>query len=164
MLYNNGITDIMEDNRIRESLFCINCGRCQQVCPVYAITKEYSPIELLKRNGDPNNHYKDVFEHTTLCGNCEKVCPVKIPFTDLFIREMESVERHQPGESGDDLLKDFLKRGKLNKESSKIRRYFFLRKYYGKNKQLLNYFSNQQDEFFNIRWREAQKELEKDEE
>ena len=57
---------------------------------------------------------------------------------------MESVERRQPGESGDDLLKDFLKRGKLNKESSKIRRYFFLRKYYGKNKQLLNYFSNQQ--------------------
>ena len=72
---------------------------------------------------------------------------------------MESVERRQPGESGDDLLKDFLKRSKLNKESSKIRRYFFLRKYYGKNKQLLNYFSNQQDEFFNIRWREAQKEL-----
>ena len=163
LLYNNGITDIMEDNKIRESLFCINCGRCQQVCPVYAITKEFTPIELLKRNGNPNNRYKDVFEHTTLCGNCEKVCPVKIPFTDLFIREMESVDYRQPGESGEDLLKDFLKRGKLNKESSKLRRYFFLRKYYGKNRQLLNYFSNQQDEFFNIRWREAQKELEKDE-
>ncbi len=162
LLYNNGITNILEDDKVRESLYCIHCGLCQQVCPVYAHTKEYTPIELLKANCPTNvNCTRDLYGNTTLCGNCERVCPVKIPFTDLFIKEMETLEIHPPGESGESLLKDFSRRNKMNKLSNRFHRYFFLRKYFGHNRQLFNYYSSQQDDFYNVRWRDAQKEAEK---
>jgi len=155
LLYDNEITEMLEDNVLRETLYCINCGKCKEVCPVYQQTKEFSPIDLVKYHcKDENKRAVKLFENTTLCGNCNEVCPVQINFTQLLISQMQYFsKRNNNHEKNLDLFKVFTKRHKMNKLNSKFRRYFFVRKYYGKNKKLTNYLSNCKEDFFNITWR-----------
>lgn len=150
-LYDNGITEILKDNILRTSLYCIDCGRCRSVCPIYQYekSKEFSPIELVKANCFAKNRLTgELFSRTLLCGNCTPVCPVQIPITDLLIREMELSKKQILSSTA----KTFLRRKKLNKMSKPFQRYFFLRKLYGKNKMLFSYFKQQPSTFFNIKW------------
>ena len=158
LLYNNDITEILEDNILRETLYCINCGKCKEVCPVYQQTKEFSPIDLIKFHCKyENKRNLKLFENTTLCGNCNEVCPVQINFTQLIINQMQSlIKRNNNHEKNIDLFKIFSKRTKMNKINSKFRRYFFVKKYFGKNKKLSNYFANCRENFFNIMQKESQ--------
>lgn len=158
LLYDNGITEILEDNQLRETLYCINCGKCKEVCPVYKQTNEFSPIEKIKFHcKEKNNTIVKLFENTTLCGNCNEVCPVQINFTQLIINQMQNLaKRSKNHEKNIDLYKIFSKRSKMNKLNSRFRRYFFINKYFGKNKKIANYFSNCREEFFNITQKEQQ--------
>jgi L-lactate utilization protein LutB len=151
LLYNDEIIEILEDNLLRETLYCINCGKCKEVCPVYQQTKEFTPIDLVKYHcKEENKREPKLFENTTLCGNCNEVCPVQINFTQLMIHQMRNLHRRSFHEKNIDLFKIFSKRSKMNKINSKFRRYFFVNKYFGKNKKLANYFSNSKEDFFNI--------------
>jgi len=152
LLYNNDTIEILEDSMLRETLYCINCGRCKEVCPVYQQTKLYSPIELIKYHcKEEHKRAPKLFENTTLCGNCNEVCPVQINFTQLIISQMQRFSKQNSNhEKNIDLFKTFLKRHKMNKVNSKFRRYFFVRKYFGKNKKLVSYFSDCKAEFYNI--------------
>jgi L-lactate utilization protein LutB len=155
LLYNNDITEILEDNVLRETLYCINCGKCKAVCPVYQQTKQFSPIELIQYHcKEENRRVPKLFENTTLCGNCNDVCPVQINFTQLMIHQMQSLSKRSNHEKSIDLFKIFSKRTKMNKINSRFRRYFFVNKYFGKNKKLANYFSGCKAEFFNLTQRE----------
>jgi len=158
LLYDNGITEFLEENQLRETLYCINCGKCKEVCPVYKQTNEFSPIDLVKYHCIERNHSAvKLFENTTLCGNCNEVCPVQINFTQLFINQMQYLaKRSKIHEKNIDLYKFFSKRSKMNKINSKFRRYFFINKYFGKNKKLANYFSNCKESFFNLTQKEEQ--------
>jgi L-lactate utilization protein LutB len=158
LLYDNGITEILEDNVLRETLYCINCGKCKEVCPVYRQTKEFSPIELIKYHcKEENIRNIKLFENTTLCGNCNEVCPVQINFTQLIISQMQFfAKRSNLHEKNLDIFKIFSKRSKMNKINSKFRRYFFVKKNFGKNKKLTNYFINCNEIFFNIKIKEIQ--------
>jgi len=161
LLYDNGITEILEDNVLRETLYCINCGNCEKVCPVFKHTKEFSPIELVKYHSKKENRRNTkLFENTTLCGNCNEICPVQINFTQLIIRQMQNLPaRDNYHEKNIDLFRIFSKRSKMNKVNSKFRRYFFIRKYFGKNKKLAQYFSKNKDSFFNITQKEILKSI-----
>jgi len=152
LLYDNGITEILEDNLLRETLYCIHCGNCKEVCPIYKHTGEFSPIDLIKYHcKEKNASAIKLFENTTLCGNCNEVCPVQINFTQLIINQMQYfAKRNKIHEKNIDLYKIFSKRSKMNKVNSKIRRYFFVSKYFGKNKKLANYFSGCKGDFFNV--------------
>ena len=151
LLYDTDVIEILEDNMLRETLYCINCGKCKEVCPVYQQTKQFSPIELVKYHcKERNKRMPKIFENTTLCGNCNEVCPVQINFTQLLIQQMQKLPKRAQHEQNIDLFKVFSKRAKMNKVNSKIRRYFFVNKYYGKNKKLANYFSKCKDEFYNL--------------
>jgi L-lactate utilization protein LutB len=158
LLYDNGITEILEDNVLRETLYCINCGKCKEVCPVYRQTKKFSPIELIKYHcKEENIKNLQLFENTTLCGNCNEVCPVQINFTQLLINQMQFfAKRSNLHERNLDIFKVFSKRSKMNKINSKFRRYFFVKKYFGKNKKLTNYFSDCKEDFFNTKIKEGQ--------
>jgi L-lactate utilization protein LutB len=159
LLYDNGITEILEDNILRETLYCINCEKCKKVCPVYQHTSEFSPIGLLKYHSrEENKRNPKLFENTTLCGNCNEICPVQINFTQLMIREMQNLPpRCNYHEKNIDLFKVFSKRSKMNKINSRFRRYFFVKKYFGKNKKLTSYFSKNKEDFFNITQKESLK-------
>ena len=160
LLYNNGITEILEDNVLRETLYCINCGKCKEVCPVYQQTQEFSPIDLIKYHcKEENKRLPKLFENTTLCGNCKEVCPVQINFTHLIINQMQNLpKKSNIYEKNIGLFKIFSKRSKMNKVNSRFRRYFFVNKYFGKNKKLANYFSKCKEDFFNIMQKEMQQQ------
>lgn len=151
LLYNNGITETLKNEKLRESLYCIKCGKCKQVCPVYQLNQKQAPIDLLKNNAfATNTKNSDLLESTTLCGNCDKVCPVLIPFTNLFVSEMETITSHDHNSSWQDFGKANTKRVKINKYNGKIRRYFLNKRLFKNNKKLLNYYMSQQDDFYNL--------------
>jgi len=149
--YDNGISNILADPILRESLYCIDCGRCKEVCPVFKQTQKYTPIDLVINNFfEENRRTTQIFENTTLCGNCNEVCPVLIPLTDLMIYEMQTIKNKHSREKNIDLFKYFSKRIKMNKLNNWFAKYFFIKKQYKKNKKLSNYIKQQKLPFFNI--------------
>jgi len=160
VLYDNGITDLLKDKELRQILYCIDCEKCKNLCPVYQITQKFSPKELVincrKTDQIKNN---TIFEHTTLCGNCDKTCSVNIPLKEIMIKEMiEANANKGVGGKNGNLFKNFSKRTNMNKIGRGLRRYLFLHRMFGKNRMLYNYFSNQKEPFFNVLQREGKEE------
>lgn len=157
MLYLNGIEGILSSDVdiLKESLYCIQCGRCMEVCPAAnAATNEeekFSPIDLVKLNSmDSYNRTQHLFSHTTLCGACDCVCPVKIPLVRLLLYEMQVSNQVSKNSRSKQLFNIFKKRSNLNKANNSFFRFFFVKRFFGKNKSLSRYFSGQNGDFFNI--------------
>lgn len=148
--YDNGISNILENSVLRESLYCIDCGRCKEVCPVFKQTNKFSPIELVINNCfEEHRRTTQIFENTSLCGNCNEVCPVLIPLTDLMIYEMQIIRFKHSREKNVDLFKYFSKRVKMNKLNTWFNKYFFIKKHYKKNKKQAAYIKQQKLPFYN---------------
>jgi L-lactate dehydrogenase complex protein LldF len=93
ILLDNGRSELL-GTEFEEALYCIRCGACLNVCPVYRQTgghaygSTYSgPIgavitPLLK--GD--EEAKDLPHASSLCGACWEACPVGIPLHDLLLK------------------------------------------------------------------------------
>lgn len=103
ILIDNGRTNILANEKTRESLYCIRCGACLNACPVYknigghAYETTYSgPIGAvitphLKEIGE----WKHLSYASSLCGNCTEVCAVKINLHELLLEN-----RHEAVEEG----------------------------------------------------------------
>lgn len=148
-LYDNGVTQILQDNQLRNALYCIDCGQCKTVCPAYEYDKEFTPIGLVRANCFEHHRSSgNLFSRALLCGNCDQVCPVQIPFTDLIVKEIQLSEPSKKGLLA--LAKTFERRKKLNKMSGSFLHHYFVRRIYGKNKMLLTYFRKQKEPFYNV--------------
>jgi L-lactate dehydrogenase complex protein LldF len=102
ILLDNGRTNILENPKQRESLYCIRCGACLNACPIYknigghAYGATYSgPIGSVIT---PNLQGMDDFKHlsyaSSLCGACTEVCAVKINLHELLLdNRQESVKQ-----------------------------------------------------------------------
>ncbi len=151
LLYAGNVLPYMPDVFLRQSLYCIHCGRCTQACPMHAINKDFKPIDLVKQNCLPvYNRSQNVFRQTALCGNCQSVCPVHIPITDMLIYEMRLANEQKNSTINRILHSIFTKRQNMNKHAKPLFRYFLLKFMFGKNKMLHNYFSKIKEPFFNI--------------
>jgi len=93
ILLDNGRTNILQDPKQRESLYCIRCGACLNACPVYKNIGGHSygatysgPIGSVIT---PNMQGMDDFKHlsyaSSLCGACTSVCAVKINLHELLL-------------------------------------------------------------------------------
>ena len=103
ILLDNGRTNILANEKQRESLYCIRCGACLNACPVYknigghTYAATYSgPIGSvitphLKNMGE----WKHLSNASSLCGNCTEVCAVKINLHELLLEN-----RHEAVEKG----------------------------------------------------------------
>ncbi|MGN6196041.1 MAG: LutB/LldF family L-lactate oxidation iron-sulfur protein [Ginsengibacter sp.] len=98
----NNRTNILANQVQRESLYCIRCGACLNVCPVYknigghAYGTTYSgPIgSVITPHLKDFKEYKHLSYASSLCGACTEVCPVKINLHSLLlVNRNESVER-----------------------------------------------------------------------
>ncbi|UAY51866.1 LutB/LldF family L-lactate oxidation iron-sulfur protein [Ferruginibacter albus] len=101
ILLDNGRTNILQNPKQRESLYCIRCGACLNACPVYknigghAYGVTYSgPIgSVITPHLKGIDDYKHLSYASSLCGNCTEVCAVKINLHELLLENRhESVE------------------------------------------------------------------------
>ena len=103
VLLDNGRTNILQNPRQRESLYCIRCGACLNACPVYknigghAYGATYSgPIgSVITPNLQGMEDFKHLSYASSLCGACTQVCAVKINLHELLLDN-----RHQSVEEG----------------------------------------------------------------
>lgn len=107
ILLDNGRTDLLENEVIRQSLSCIQCGACVSVCPIYKNiggttygTPYIGPIGTVMA---PLMYGLKEFQHFTtlcsLCGRCSEVCPVKIPIQDLMIENRRIIAEKRIGDA-----------------------------------------------------------------
>jgi L-lactate dehydrogenase complex protein LldF len=103
ILLDNGRTNILQSPQQRESLYCIRCGACLNVCPVYKNIGGHSygatysgPIgSVITPNLQSLDEYKHMSYASSLCGACTQVCAVKINLHELLLEN-----RHQSVEQG----------------------------------------------------------------
>lgn len=93
ILLDNGRTNILANEKSRESLYCIRCGACLNACPVYknigghAYESTYSgPIgSVITPRLKDMDEWKHLSYASSLCGNCTEVCAVKINLHELLL-------------------------------------------------------------------------------
>lgn len=101
ILLDNGRTNILQNPKTRESLYCIRCGACLNACPVYKNIGGHSygatysgPIgSVITPQMSGMDDYKHLSYASSLCGNCTEVCAVKINLHELLLENRkESVD------------------------------------------------------------------------
>jgi L-lactate dehydrogenase complex protein LldF len=93
ILLDNGRTRILQDAHARETLLCIRCGACANICPVFqqvgglAYDSPYTgPIgAILSPQLFGIARAGDLPFASSLCGACADVCPVKIPIPQILL-------------------------------------------------------------------------------
>lgn len=93
VLLDNGRTRTLRDPETHETLKCIRCGACLNICPVYnhvgghAYGTTYSgPIgAILSPQLLGTRIAADLPFASTLCGACADICPVKIPIPEILL-------------------------------------------------------------------------------
>lgn len=104
ILLDNGRTNILANEKQRESLYCIRCGACLNACPVYknigghTYAATYSgPIgAVITPNLKDLGDWKHLSHASSLCGNCTEVCAVKINLHELLLEN-----RHEAAIEGE---------------------------------------------------------------
>ncbi|GGG75158.1 LutB/LldF family L-lactate oxidation iron-sulfur protein [Edaphobacter dinghuensis] len=93
VLMDNARTEILADKEGRQTLNCIRCGACQNVCPVYRQTggQAYGSVyagpigAILTPQLQEMHHAQSLPYASSLCGACYEVCPVKINIPEVLI-------------------------------------------------------------------------------
>jgi len=108
VMVDNGRIKSLADPKMREMLYCIRCGACLNICPVYrkigghAYGWVYSgPIgALLTPEFVGIGPARELPFASSLCGACREVCPVRINIPDMLLHlRSEAQERApKPGE------------------------------------------------------------------
>jgi len=94
VLLDNGRTNVLADEVGRQTLRCIRCSACLNICPVYARTGGHAygsvypgPIgAILTPQLLGLERAKTLPYASSLCGACYEVCPVKINIPDVLLR------------------------------------------------------------------------------
>ena len=108
----------LRNSPLKESLYCIRCGSCLNVCPVFreigghgylgsdGSSAPYSgPIGSVIAPGLLGDNYSQLAQASTLCGACKQACPVDIGLPKLLLRVRAGAgsqpdlqnQAHQPG-------------------------------------------------------------------
>src|ERR1700712_1275350 len=93
VLLDNGRTNLLAQKEQRQALYCIRCGACLNVCPVYknigghAYGTDYSgPIgSIITPHLRGIEEFKHLSYASSLCGKCTEVCPVKIDIHKMLL-------------------------------------------------------------------------------
>jgi L-lactate dehydrogenase complex protein LldF len=93
VLVDNGRSKMLADPALREALYCIRCGACLNICPIYArigghaygwvypgpIGAVVTPMLVGLKQA------KELPQASSLCGACREVCPIKIDIPRMLL-------------------------------------------------------------------------------
>lgn len=104
VLIDNGRTKLLADREKRESLHCIRCGACLNICPVYRKIGGHSfpwvysgPIgAIITPQFMGALHEPALPFASSLCGACAEVCPVKIDIPKILLSLRAEVKKTPP--------------------------------------------------------------------
>lgn len=138
-IVDNGRSNLLSLKEQRKSLWCINCGACKRVCPVYQTIKDNpynnsftGPIANVMLPFLENyESYRHLSFNSVLCGNCSNICPMNIPISDLIIENRKYFFDYKMMDYEDNVLffsfkKLFFSRKNMNRKAWLKR--FLLRK------------------------------------
>lgn len=105
ILLDNGRTNLLREE-VRESMYCIRCGSCLNVCPVYknigghAYGATYSgPIgSVITPHLKGMSEFKHLSNASSLCGNCTEACPVKINIHEMLLENRHIAVQEKLGD------------------------------------------------------------------
>jgi L-lactate dehydrogenase complex protein LldF len=107
VLVDNGRTKLLADREKRQSLYCIRCGACLNICPVYRKIGGHSfpwvysgPIgAIITPQFMGPLHEPALPFASSLCGACAEVCPVKIDIPKILLALRADVKKAQEHDS-----------------------------------------------------------------
>jgi len=103
VLLDNGRTKVLKDEVSRQTLACIRCSACLNVCPVYERTggQAYNsvypgPIGAILTPAMQGVENAPTLPYaSSLCGACYDVCPVKINIPEVLVHLRSEVVEHK---------------------------------------------------------------------
>ena len=104
VIVDNGRSRLLADPNLREALYCIRCGACLNICPVYQKVGGHAygwvypgPIgAIVSPTLVGLNQAPDLPQASSLCGACREACPVQINIPRMLLHL-----RHKLAESPD---------------------------------------------------------------
>ncbi len=125
VLLDNGRSRVLGSEYV-ETLYCIRCGACLNVCPVYGEIGGHAygsvypgPIGAVLTPNldglDGDNRWLPYA--STLCGACQEVCPVRIPLPDYLLKLRRDTVRELGVSMGERLA---MRAWRLGMTSSKL--------------------------------------------
>ena len=93
VIVDNGRSRLLADPKLREALYCIRCGACLNICPVYQKVGGHAygwvypgPIgSIVTPELVGLKEARDLPFASTLCGACREACPVKINIPRMLL-------------------------------------------------------------------------------
>ena len=169
VLLDNGRTNLLAQKEQRQGLYCIRCGACLNVCPIYQNigghtyeTTYQGPIgSLISPHLNGMKEFKHLSYASSLCGKCTEVCPVGIDIQKmLLLNRRDSVQQDLTSnleKKGWSLFSWAIRKRKtIDFFSGNLKNFFinsFFKKAWG-NKRTLPKIANKS---FNQQWRERNK-------
>jgi len=104
VLLDNQRTAVLADGEQRDSLHCIRCGACLNVCPIFRNvgghtygTTYCGPIgAVITPNLRGLTEWKHLSYASSLCGACTETCPVKIDLHHHLLQNRRNGSRQKP--------------------------------------------------------------------
>lgn len=173
ILLDNGRTNVLEKKEQRQGLYCIRCGACLNVCPVYQNigghtyqTTYQGPIgSLISPHLQGMKDFKHLSYASSLCGKCTEVCPVGIDIQKmLLLNRRDAVQENLSTSAEQRFWKGFIfaikKRKWMDLFGGKFKNFLmrnFFKKAWGENRELPHF----PDKSFAKQWKEQQKNKDK---
>lgn len=170
VLLDNGRTDLLAQKEQRQGLYCIRCGACLNVCPIYqnigghTYNTTYSgPIgSLITPHLKGMQEFKHLSYATSLCGKCTEVCPAGIDIQKmLLLNRRDAVQQNLQSKLENKAWKGFTyaiqRRGLIDFFNGKIKNFFIRRfgsKAWGKKRELPTLAKKS----FSQQWKDKEKE------
>ena len=92
VIVDNGRTRLL-DGPLAEMLYCVRCGACLNICPVYRVIGGHAyggvypgPMGAVISPGQMGlDDWSELAQASSLCGACREVCPVRIDLPHLLL-------------------------------------------------------------------------------
>jgi L-lactate dehydrogenase complex protein LldF len=120
VIVDNGRSKMLADPELREALYCIRCGACLNICPVYKKVGGHAygwvypgPIgAVVSPSLTGLKQAKDLPQASSLCGACREVCPVKINIPRMLLHLRKNLaESAEPNENASRPVDRLMARG-----------------------------------------------------